>query len=33
MQELQSISADFPRKGDKWRGARAIKLRKSPQLR
>jgi DNA-binding Lrp family transcriptional regulator len=27
MQELQSISAKFPRKSDKWRSARAIKLR------
>jgi hypothetical protein len=33
MQELQSISAKFPRKSDKWRGARAIKLRKASQLR
>jgi hypothetical protein len=33
MQELQSISANFPRQWDKWRSARAIKLRKARQLR
>jgi hypothetical protein len=33
MQELQSISANFPRMSEKWRGARAIKLRKPVQLR
>jgi len=33
MQELQSISAIFPPKGEKWRSARAIKLRKLPLLR
>jgi hypothetical protein len=33
MQELQSISANFPRNGAKWRSARAIKLRKPVQLR
>jgi hypothetical protein len=33
MQELQSISAKFPPEGQKWRGARAIKLRKMGQLR
>ena len=32
MQELQSISAHFPRRCDKWRTARAIKLRKTRQL-
>jgi DNA-binding Lrp family transcriptional regulator len=32
MQELQSISAPFPRRRDKWRSARAIKLRKTHQL-
>jgi hypothetical protein len=32
MQELQSISANFPLKGEKWRTARAIKLRKRPEL-
>jgi hypothetical protein len=30
---LQSISAIFPRKCDKWRTARAIKLRWRPRLR
>jgi hypothetical protein len=33
MQELQSKSAIFPSGGEKWRTARAIKLRKLPQLR
>jgi hypothetical protein len=33
MQELQSISANFPRDVEKWRTARAIKLRKSRKLR
>jgi hypothetical protein len=33
MQELQSISANFPAERDKWRNARAIKLRKPHQLR
>jgi hypothetical protein len=33
MQELQTISAKFPRNCDKWRSARAIKLRKASQLR
>jgi len=33
MQELQSISANFPRESVKWRSARAIKLRKACQLR
>jgi hypothetical protein len=33
MQELQSISADFPRDSEKWRSARAIKLRKAARLR
>jgi hypothetical protein len=32
MQELQSISANFPLTHDKWRSARAIKLRKFRQL-
>jgi hypothetical protein len=32
MQELQSKSADFPRGSEKWRGARAIKLRKAAPL-
>jgi hypothetical protein len=32
MQELQSISANFPREVEKWRGARAIKLRKLGEL-
>ena len=31
MQELQSISANFPLKREKWRSARAIKLRTPPQ--
>jgi hypothetical protein len=33
MQELQSISANFPREVEKWRAARAIKLRNPPKLR
>jgi hypothetical protein len=33
MQELQSISANFPREVEKWRTARAIKLRKWRKLR
>jgi hypothetical protein len=33
MQELQSISAIFPREQDKWRSARAIKLRNATRLR
>jgi DNA-binding Lrp family transcriptional regulator len=33
MQELQSMSPDFPRNCAKWRGARAIKLRTLPRLR
>jgi hypothetical protein len=32
MQELQFKSADFPRGGEKWRAARAIKLRKAARL-
>ena len=32
MQELQSISAHFPRRCTKWRTARAIKLRKTQEL-
>jgi hypothetical protein len=33
MQELQSISANFPRWEIDWRTARAIKLRGSAKLR
>jgi hypothetical protein len=33
MQELQSMTADFPSPMGKWRGARAIKLRKVAELR
>jgi hypothetical protein len=33
MQELQSISANFPGEVGKWRSARAIKLRNQRELR
>jgi hypothetical protein len=33
MQELQSMAANFPPRAGKWRSARAIKLRKAPELR
>jgi len=33
MQELQSITANFPLIWQKWRSARAIKLRNLPKLR